>query len=148
MMHQLGPTPNASLTTKELATFLGISSWRTTIDLPFHSYFVELHPFADGVVGESLIECGPDFLLPKKQKVTVMLGREGVVVLFSHGGSVFQRRKESPPFSDLTWPIGLPPRVGLGDFVLSVQAARYFDGHKIEDMPPFAKGFLLRIRAA
>ena len=147
-MDHLQTTSNASLTVAELATFLGISSWRATIDLSAHSCFVELRRFANGAVGERLIECDHARLLPKKQKVTVMLGRQRAAISFSQGGSALQPFEEAEPECDLQWPISLPETIGLGDYVLLVQAPRYFDGYTIEDMPAFAKGFLLRIRSA
>ena len=137
-----------ALTTAEITTFLGVSFWRTAIDLPPHSYFVELRAFAEGMVRESIIECGPDMLLPKKQSLTVMLGPDRAAMLFSTGSSVFKPTKACLITGNPRWPIELPRHVGLGDFVLCVQAPQYFDEQQIENMPSSASGFLLRIRNA
>ena len=140
--------PNDALSPEELAAYLGVSSWRTTIDLPPNSYFVELREFAKGVAGQKIIECGPDMLMPKKQRLTVMLGRDGAAMHFRDGGSVFKSTKKSLRTDELAWPIKLPRNVGLGDFVLYVQAPQFFDEQQMENMPSYARGFLLRIRNA
>ena len=138
-----------ALTSEELAEFLGISCWRTTIELPHHSYVVELRAFAEGIASPSIIEIGPDMLLPKTQKLTVILGRDRAALRFSQGGTVFQpMEEESPAYAGTVRRFELPRCVGLGDFSLYAVMPDYSDETDYDNMPLSARGFLLRIRKA
>ncbi len=132
-----------ALTNEELTWYLGISFWRTTIDVVPHSYSVKLCAFEQSKASDSIITCGPDLLRPKRQTVTVMIGRDGAALHFSEGGSVFHPM--IPEVHVVGWPMTLPSRVGLGDYVLFVHADKYFEELQLEDMPSDARGFILRI---
>ena len=136
-----------AITAEELAGFLGISSWRTTVALPRGSFSVALFEINDGAVGKSILELSPEEVAKKPEAgLSVVLGpRDGkyrVQIRLPDGSS-----SGSPtdiPLFDSSLSSAIPERVEVGDYVFFGKRKKAAPGGS-NDLGSYERGFLLRV---
>ncbi len=143
----------SAITADELAQFLGIRSWGTTVALPPDSFSADIHEIVDGEVGRLWLRTGNPVSLRTGDRVAKEPEKGLRIVIGPHDGNykiaVTYRgfittgvQTEVPLFSD-SFTATLPPEITEGDYVLLGETKQ----NSIADtsVGAFKHGFLLRI---
>ena len=137
----------SAITSDELAAFLGVSAWHTTVDLPSDSYSIQIYEFADGKVSDAdLIEV-TKLTKPSENAVTIMAGTQDgkyKFVVTGFNGS-YGAPTDKPPL-DRTLSSHLPETIHEGDFILFGKPLSGAAFHAQDDIRSYSKGFLLRVK--
>jgi len=140
----------SAVTSDELARYLGVSSWTTTVFLEGGSYVVEVYEIKDGKVDHRLLEGMKEWSPKGATGVTVMIGPEGksyrVVVDYQRGTTVGATSTFETRFGSSMSP-SLPEKIGEGDYILMGEPKAPGKGLN-SDISDYARGFLLRVKAA
>ena len=137
----------SAITSDELAAYLGVSSWHTTVDLPPNSYDVEVCEFVDGHIKDASVISIPEFAKHPEVGLTLMSGKQDGkyrFVLMGWNGS-YGAATEETTFGH-TIGSGLPDKIKEGDFILFGDPLGGAAFHSSDDIHSFSKGFLLRIK--
>lgn len=143
----------SAITVDELAQFLGIRSWGTTVTLPPDSFSADIHEIVDGEVGRLWLRTGNPVWLRTGDRVAKEPEKGLRIAIGPHEGNykiaVTYRgfittgaQTEVPLFSD-SFTATLPPEITEGDYVLLGETKQ----NSIADtsVGAFKHGFLLRI---
>lgn len=139
--------PARNITAAELASFLGISSWETKVELPPNSYSIEICPFEDGKIGQGLFRDQVDWSKDPEGKVTIIAGPEGDNYRFTISSKTAGTFGTTPRISrfDMTYTPSLPDTVSEGVFILLAEP-RKGDGTAPQNDPAsYKRGFVLKI---
>ena len=138
---------SSAIPSAELAAYLGVSSWHTTVDLPPNSYDVEIYEFVDGKVKDAGIISVPEFAKHPEVGLTIMSGKQDGkyrFVLMGWNGT-YGAATEEATFGH-TIGSGLPGKIKEGDFILFGEPLSGEAFHASDDIHSFSKGFLLHIK--
>ena len=138
---------SSAITSEELAVYLGVSSWRTTVDLPKNSYAVELYEFVDGKVKDASIIALPEYDKHPEAGFTIMGGKQDGkyrFVILGWNGSYGVTTEEGTFATTIGG--SLPDKIKFGDFILFGEPLGGSAFHASHDIHSFSKGFLLRIK--
>ena len=135
------------VTPDELAAYLGISSWHTTVDLPPGSFSVQICEFADGEVKGAELVSLPDLAKHPENGLTILSGsQEGKYRFELVGWSGSHGVPTVTPTLARTILPRLPEKIGEGDFVLFGQPLEGKSVPEPNDLRSYSRGFLLRIK--
>ena len=139
-----------AITADELASYLGVFSWRTVVDLPPESFTVQVYEFSDGVIADHpLIDGTTAWSRTPEQGTVVMIGPQDgkykVALKFSSGGTL-SVASDVPVFRNTL--SGDLPKVREGDYVILGQPKEGDTPRGSNDLSTFSKGFLLRVKKA
>lgn len=138
-----------AVTGDELARYLGVSSWTTTVFLEAGSYVVEVYEIKDGKVDRRLLEGMKEWSTKGATGLTVMIGPEGksyrVVVAYQKGVTVGATSTFETRFGTSMSP-SLPEKIREGDYILMGEPKGQNRGIN-NDIADCARGFLLRVKA-
>ena len=136
-----------AITTDELASYLGVSSWNTTIDLPPESFIVEIYTIKDGAPNKRLIEGMTEWSKAPEKGITFMIGSVeiGYKVVVKYGGGVTMTA--IPPMKNFTHTMSseLPDSIGEGDHVLIGKPYPDYNNSPINPVSGYSEGFLVRV---
>lgn len=144
----LAALPASAITTEDLARYLGVSSWSTSVELPPQSFVAELYTIEAGKVGARLLEGMPAWSNEPEKGLVIMLGSDNgkYRVVFAYGGGVTMSVQSGIPTFSATLSPGLPKTVTAGDYILFGQPNKKKGA--ADDISSFERGFLLRIKDA
>jgi hypothetical protein len=138
----------SAITADQLAGFLGVSDWRTVIDLPAEAHTIELWEVRDGEPTERLLVSQPEWTKRPEAGIAVIVGpRDGnyrITISFSSGGTLGVVTKI--PLFTQTVSVPLPPKIQEGDFALFGTSRQGAMTQGTDGAKSLAKGFLLRVR--
>jgi hypothetical protein len=135
------------ITAPEIASFLGISSWETRVDLPPDTYSIDICPIEDGIIGSSLIAGQIDWSKNADGRFVFISGTQDGNYKLSVsspkvGGLTFTTHV--PVFKG-TYNPSLPETVSEGTFILFADTvARDSTGGQNEPAT-YKRGFVLRV---
>ena len=137
----------AEITTTELAAFLGVTSWKTKVDLKPGSYTIQIFTIADGVADKPVMQPNP--LRPKDDdtSLAILCGQEDGNYRFTvsyPGGGTFGATLPSELFSYSTTNI-LPDTVKAGEYALFGQMKKSENMKSANNISAYSKGYLLRV---
>lgn len=116
------PLTQAHATTaEELAKYLEISTWSTTVALPPASFTVAIYQIKDGVASERLLAGLPAWNKNSGKGITVMLGPENgkskLVLISGDQGTIMTTIGFSTDQARFSQP--LPKKIREGDYILT-----------------------------
>jgi hypothetical protein len=135
------------VTASELASFLGISSWDTTVTLPPNTYTIDICPIQDGKIGDGLFQGQRDWSKDPDGKFAIMAGPNDNNYRFtmsSKTGGTFGVTPQIPRF-DATYSPALPDTVSEGVFILFVDMVNRDMKGAQNDPATYKRGFVLKV---
>lgn len=137
-----------AITADDLALYLGVSSWKTSVFLEAGTYVAEIHEIKDGKVDRMILEGSKESAVKGAPGLTIMIGPEGQgyrVVLAYQGGTTMGGSSTFDNRSGLWFYPSLPEKVRDGDYILMGEPTERMFGSR-EAVMEYKRGFLLRIR--
>jgi hypothetical protein len=138
----------SAVTSEELATFLGITSWHAAIDLAPETYTIQLCSFSNGKVDDALITSEPKWTQHPEAGLTIIIGpRDGkyrILVKFPSGDSLGTLSQMS--LLDRTLSPCLPTTIKEGDYIIFGKPSESTTKFGPNDLRGFSEGFLVRLR--
>lgn len=138
---------SSAITPDELAAYLGITSWRTAVELPPNSYTAELYEFVDGKAKDANIIALPEYAKHPEVGFTIMTGSQNGkyrFVVMGWNGTYGVTTEEGTFGSTIGG--SLPDKIKEGDFILFGEPLGGAAFHASDDIHSFSKGFLLRVK--
>ncbi len=137
----------SAITSDELAAFLGVSSWRTKVDLPSNSYLIQIYEFAEGKISDANLIEVTKLAQFSEIAVTIMAGaQDGKYKFMVTGFNGSYGAPTDKPLLDRTLSSHLPETIHEGDFILFGKPLIGADFHGKDDIRSYSKGFLLRVK--
>lgn len=144
----LGFSPALAITADELAKYLNISSWTTTVSLPSESFVVEVYKISDGSLGERIFEGMSAWSKHPEKGLQVMSGPENgkykIVIAYGSGSTL--TINTNVPIFDGTLSSDLPDTIKEGDYVLFGKPKRDGSVPVAESIKSYSEGFVLRVK--
>lgn len=141
------PVHARDITAPELATFLGVSSWETTVSLPPNSYTINICPIEDGKIGEGIFPNQDEWSKDPDGRFTIIAGPNGGgyrITMSSKTAGTYGVSPGIPTFEATINP-ALPRTVTEGVYILSADmVGRNRDGNQ-NDPATYKRGFVLKV---
>ena len=132
----------------QIARYLGLSEWNTTVDLEPETFIVEIYTIKNGEVSERIFEGLAAWSKDAARGITIISGESDgnykFCVLYSGGDTV--RIETKIPTFRVTMHPPLPETIGAGDYVLFGESTPEGRAMRGEDIGRYSKGFVLRIK--
>lgn len=137
-----------AVTADDLALYLGISSWKTSVFLEAGTYVPEIYEIRDGKVDRMILEGMKEWAVKGAPGLTIMLGPEGqgyrVVLAYQGGSTVSASSTFEGRFGTAVSPT-LPEKIREGEYIL-IGEPKGRIARVSEEISDYKRGFLLRIR--
>ena len=137
-----------AISADQLAKYLRISGWDTTVVLPSRSFIVELYKIEDGKVGTKLFEGMPAWSKDPEKGLSILSGPDGdkYKLAIIYGGGVTMTVDTDVSTFDSTMAPSLPKEIKEGDFVLFGKPKRDGTPPISDNISSYSEGFVLRIK--